>query len=101
MAPYSGGTMRFGFMKKKLVVVDESRHDWAPWTAARFADQDARDRFLRVIAARNPEEVQGAPAPDEARCALVRWRVGQFLRLNDAAYAHGGRIVPAIPTYWA
>jgi hypothetical protein len=30
---------------------------------------------------------------DEVRGALVRWRPGQFLRLNDIAYAHGGRIV--------
>ncbi len=30
---------------------------------------------------------------DEVRGALVRWRPGQFLGLNDIAYAHGGRIV--------
>ena len=30
--------------------------------------------------------------PDENRGALVRWRPGQFLGLNDIAYAHGGRI---------
>jgi len=30
---------------------------------------------------------------DKVRGALVRWRPGQFLRLNDTAYAHGGKIV--------
>ncbi len=28
--------------------------------------------------------------------AQVRWRPGRFLRLNDVAYAHGGRIVVAV-----
>jgi hypothetical protein len=29
----------------------------------------------------------------DVRGALVRWRPGMFLRLNDIAYAHGGRII--------
>ncbi len=29
---------------------------------------------------------------DEGRGALVRWRPGKFLGLNDVAYAHGGKI---------
>ena len=29
----------------------------------------------------------------DVRGARVRWRRGGFLRLNDLAYAHGGRIV--------
>lgn len=28
----------------------------------------------------------------ETRGALVRWRPGKFLGLNDVVYAHGGRI---------
>jgi hypothetical protein len=31
--------------------------------------------------------------PDESKGAMVRWRPGYFLDLNDIAYAHGGRIV--------
>jgi hypothetical protein len=34
--------------------------------------------------------------PDEGRSARVRWRPGQFLRLNDVAYTHGGRIVVTV-----
>jgi hypothetical protein len=29
---------------------------------------------------------------DLLRSAMIRWRPGQFLGLNDIAYAHGGRI---------
>ena len=31
--------------------------------------------------------------PHESQAALVRWRPGKFLGLNDVAYAHGGRII--------
>jgi hypothetical protein len=31
--------------------------------------------------------------PHDGLGAQVRWRPGRFLRLNDVAYAHGGRIV--------
>ena len=65
-----------------------------PWTAARFQSQEARDRFLHVVTTRQTSEVdvEVKPMPDEGRGALVRWRPGQFLGLNDVAYAHGGRI---------
>ena len=67
--------------------------EFVPWTAARFQTEEARDRFLSAIATRQTSEVEVGPMPDESRGALVRWRPGQFLGLNDVAYAHGGRII--------
>jgi hypothetical protein len=66
-----------------------------PWAAARFQTEEARDRFLRAVATRPTNEVEGEPMPDEDRAARVRWRPGHFLGLNDVAYAHGGRIMVA------
>ena len=67
-----------------------------PWTEAHFQTQDIRDRFLLLVAATLPVcDVEVEPMVDEARGALVRWRPGNFLTLNDIAYAHGGRIVTA------
>lgn len=63
------------------------------WTAVRFPTQDARDQFLTAVASLQITEVEGAAMPNEARGALVRWRPGQFLGLNDIAYALGGRIL--------
>jgi len=68
---------------------------FVPWTAAHFQTQETRDRFLHVAATLPAHDVEVQPMLDEVRGALVRWRVGQFLRLNDIAYAHGGRIVTA------
>lgn len=68
---------------------------FVPWTSAHFRTQEARDRFLHVAATLPARDVEVQPMLDEVRGALVRWRVGQFLRLNDIAYAHGGRIVTA------
>ena len=67
--------------------------DFVPWTAAHFQTEEIRDRFLRVAATLPVQDVEIEPMLDEVRCALVRWRPGQFLRLNDIAYAHGGRII--------
>lgn len=67
--------------------------EFGPWTAARFQSREARDRFLCCVAALQRTDVDVNPMPDEARAAWVRWRPGQFLRLNDVAYAHGGRII--------
>ena len=67
--------------------------EFVPWTAAHFQTQEIRDRFLRVAATLPERDVEIEPMRDEVRGALVRWRPGQFLRLNDIAYAHGGRIV--------
>jgi len=67
--------------------------DFVPWTAARFQTEEARDRFLSVVTTRQVSEIEVEPMRDEGRGAWVRWRPGQFLGLNDVAYAHGGRIV--------
>jgi hypothetical protein len=69
--------------------------DFGPWTTARFQNEEARDRFLCGVATLEGSEVEVKSMPDEGRGALVRWRPGQFLSLNDVAYAHGGRIIVA------
>jgi hypothetical protein len=66
---------------------------FVPWTTAHFQTQEIRDRFLKVAATLPAHDVEVEPMPAEIRGALVRWRPGQFLPLNDIAYAHGGRIV--------
>ena len=80
---------------RKLPRVDPS-HDWGPLTAARFQTQDARDQFLRSVANTQDGDWVVAAMPDDGRGAQVRWHPGQFLGLNDIAYAHGGRIVVTI-----
>lgn len=57
-----------------------------------FRTEEARDRFLEVAANLPASEVESAPMPDERLSAVVRWRPGNFLGLNDLAYAHGGKI---------
>jgi len=66
---------------------------FVPWTAARFQTEEARDRFLSLVATQPTSEVEVKPMPEADRGAWVRWRPGQFLDLNDIAYAHGGRIL--------
>ena len=67
--------------------------EFLPWTAAHFPTQEIRDRFLLLVAATLPSgDVEVEPMRREVRGALVRWRPGKFLGLNDAAFAHGGRI---------
>ena len=70
-----------------------SSEDFGPWTAARFQSQEARDRFLCGVSTLTSGEVEVKTMPNEDRGALVRWRPGKFLGLNDLAYAHGGRII--------
>jgi len=70
------------------------RTEMVPWTAAHFPTKDARDRFLEVVATLPADAVEVARV-EEGTVALVRWRPGRFLGLNDIAYAHGGRIVLA------
>jgi hypothetical protein len=67
--------------------------EMVPWTAAHFPSEDARDRFLGVVATLPSDRVEGAPMEEQDRSALIRWRPGHFLGLNDIAYAHGGRII--------
>ena len=66
--------------------------EFVPWTVAHFQTQETRDRFLRDAAILQTSDVEVAPMPNESRGALVRWRPGKFLGLNDIAHAHGGRI---------
>jgi len=67
--------------------------EFLPWTAAHFPTQEIRDRFLLLAAATLPAgDVEVEPMCHEVRGALVRWRPGKFLGLNDVAFAHGGRI---------
>ena len=68
--------------------------EFIPWTAAHFQTQEMRDRFLLFVVATFPaRDVEVERMVDEVRGALVRWRPGNFLGLNDIAYALGGRIV--------
>jgi hypothetical protein len=67
-------------------------NEFVPWTAAHFQTREIRDRFIHVAAALPANDVEVEPMPHEGRGALVRWRPGQFLGLNDLAHAHGGRI---------
>ena len=69
--------------------------EFVPWTSAYFLTRESRDRFLHVAATLPARDVEVEPMLGEVRGALVRWRPGQFLGLNDIAYAHGGRIVTA------
>ncbi len=66
--------------------------EFVPWTTACFQTQEARDRFLRVAATLPVGDVEVEPMHGKSRVASVRWRPGKFLRLNDVAHAHGGRI---------
>lgn len=75
----------------------EPPSDWSPWAAVRFPNERARFQFLRSVATREEKGWAAEPDVDDDRSALVRWRVGQFLRLNDLAYSLGGRIVVTSP----
>jgi len=71
------------------------QRDFGPWATAHFQSQESRDQFLRIAATLSTCDIEVGPMFNEARCAMVRWRPGKFLGLNDVAYAHGGRIVVA------
>ena len=74
--------------------------DWRPWSVARFQTEDARDGFVCSVA-NSQEGGWGAEAmPDDGLGAQVRWRPGRFSRLNDVAYAYGGRIVVNVVQHW-
>jgi len=67
--------------------------DWGPWSAAWFQTEDARDGFVCSVAETLDGGWDAEVMPDDGLGAQVRWRHGRFLRLNDLAYSHGGRIV--------
>jgi hypothetical protein len=67
--------------------------EFAQWSTARFQTEAARDQFVSVVATRHSSGVEAEPMLAESCGALVRWRPGHFLDLNDVAYAHGGRII--------
>jgi hypothetical protein len=62
----------------------------------RFPTEIARDEFICSVADTQDAGWGAEVMPDDGRGAQVRWRPGRFLRLNDVAYAHGGRIVVAV-----
>ena len=75
--------------------------DWGPWRTARFQTEAARDEFVGSVANREDAGWGAEVMPDDGLGAQVRWRPGRFSRLNDVAYAHGGRILVAIVRRWA
>jgi len=85
------GTLVY-FRKPKPI----TQAEFVPWTGAHFQTQELRDRFLLLVAAKlSVHDVEVEPMADEVRGAMVRWRPGNFLDLNDVVHAHGGRIVLA------
>jgi len=72
---------------------DLAANTWGPWAPVRFQTVTARDDFLLSVAHRADSGWGAEAMGADGRGAQVRWRRGSFLRLNDVAYAHGGRIV--------
>ena len=86
--------------RKKLPLGNLS-NDWGRWTDAHFQSREARDRFLTSVAAAGDAGWAAEATPGDGRAAQVRWRPGQFLRLNDMAYTCGGRILVVVDPHWA
>jgi hypothetical protein len=76
--------------------VSDRANEWGRWTVAWFRTQDARDEFVRSVAETPDGGWNAEASPDDGLGAQVRWLPGRFLRLNDIAYAHGGRIVVVV-----
>jgi len=79
------------YVKKITAAVRASQ--WGPWIPAHFQSEDARDVFLDTVAKADDCGWNAQATPDDAKSARVRWLPGKFLRLNDLAYSHGGRII--------
>lgn len=77
----------------RKIPAGEIPDDWGPWASARFQTGSARDDFLNSVTRAEGTGFGAEAMTDDSRGARVRWRRGWFLRLNDLAYAHGGRIV--------
>ena len=77
----------------RKIPADEIPDDWGAWACVRFPSRNARDDFLSQVAHAQDAGWGAEAMTDDVRGAHVRWRRGWFLRLNDLAYAHGGRIV--------
>jgi hypothetical protein len=67
--------------------------EWGPWSAAHFSNRNARDGFLSAVANNVADEWEAKSELDDDLAVWVRWRPGRFLRLNDLAVSHRGRIV--------
>ena len=80
---------------KKKYLAEGQVPDWCPWATVSFPTPEARDRFLISVFATLEAGWGAEPKPADDCCASVRWRAGKFLRLNDMAYSHGGRIIRA------
>ena len=78
------------YIKKITASVRASQ--WGPWTPANFQSEGARDQFLDTVAKTDDCGWNAEAMPHDAKSAQVRWLPGKFLRLNDLAYSHGGRI---------
>jgi len=79
----------------------ERSSDFGPWSAAHFQSERDRDGFLESVAKTEDSGWIAEATLDDHRGAQVRWLPGRFLRLNDLAYSHGGRIVVIIEPHWA
>jgi hypothetical protein len=83
---------------KKKRPVGDPLGEWGAWTAARFPNQESRDRFLASMTGDAIDRWEAKPFAHDGREAQVRWRQGHFLGFNDLAVAHHGRIiVTAVP----
>lgn len=85
---------------RKMTPADRSS-DWGPWAAAHFLTESGRDGFLESVARTEDSGWLAEATPRDGRGAQVRWLPGRFLRLNDLAYQHGGRITVNIEPHWA
>jgi len=80
-------------VSSRKIPLGEIPDDFGPWAFAHFQNRGARDEFLSSVALAQDSCWRAEALLGDVRGARVRWRRGGFLRLNDLAYAYGGRIV--------